>query len=96
MASTSSPNAEDNFICSICLDVFTNPWLYLTPLEKQECPLCKTEYDKRPMLRVNTFIAQLITDIRNQFKKSLVVNLISQEKEKCFELSAPGQSVTAA
>lgn len=25
MASTSVPNAEDNFICSICLDVFTNP-----------------------------------------------------------------------
>lgn len=49
MASTSSLNPEDNFICSICLDVFTNPVMipcgpnfrldctYLTPLGEQEC-----------------------------------------------------------
>lgn len=97
MASTSSPNAEDNFICSICLDVFTNPVTIprghnycldciLLHWESRDAELQELEeYDKRQMLQVNTFIAQLIADIRNQ-----------QEMEKCFMLSALGRSITAA
>lgn len=80
--------AEDNFLCSICLDVFTKPvtipcghnfcldcitahWPNNDTLLK--CPLCKEEYSRRPMLRVNPFIAQMATS----FKKSV------QDKSCC-------------
>uniref|UniRef100_A0A3B1INX0 B30.2/SPRY domain-containing protein n=1 Tax=Astyanax mexicanus TaxID=7994 RepID=A0A3B1INX0_ASTMX len=64
MASSSSLLSEDEFQCSICLDVeFWNSSSHC------QCPLCKEEFSRRPELRVNTFISGLTA----QFKKSLQV-----------------------
>ncbi|XP_049338630.1 E3 ubiquitin-protein ligase TRIM21-like [Astyanax mexicanus] len=89
MASSSSLLSEDEFQCSICLDVFTDP--VSTPCGHNfcmvclrefwnssshcQCPVCKEEFSRRPELRVNTFISGLTA----QFKKSLQKNT---EKEK--------------
>ncbi|XP_049338569.1 zinc finger protein RFP-like isoform X2 [Astyanax mexicanus] len=83
MASSSSLLSEDEFQCSICLDVFTDP--VSTPCGHNfcmvclrefwnssshcQCPVCKEEFSRRPELRVNTFISGLTA----QFKKSLQV-----------------------
>ncbi|XP_066536715.1 E3 ubiquitin-protein ligase TRIM39-like isoform X1 [Hoplias malabaricus] len=83
MASCSSLLSEDQLLCSICLDVFTNP--VSTPcghnfcivcLKKYwdssshcQCPICKEQFSKRPELRVNTFISGLAA----QFKRSVPV-----------------------
>nr|XP_046183487.1 E3 ubiquitin-protein ligase TRIM21-like [Oncorhynchus gorbuscha] len=73
--------SEDQFICSICLDVFTNP--VSTPCGHSYCldcistywdggggktcvcPLCKESFKKRPELHIN----RTLKEITEQFKK---------------------------
>ncbi|XP_068579624.1 E3 ubiquitin-protein ligase TRIM21-like [Cebidichthys violaceus] len=71
---------EDQFLCSICLDVFTDP--VSTPCGHNfcktcitqhwnvnvpnQCPNCKEVFNTRPKLRVNTFISGMA----DQFKQS--------------------------
>ncbi|MEQ2258042.1 hypothetical protein XENORESO_003447 [Xenotaenia resolanae] len=79
MASATSLMTDDNFSCSICLDVFTKPVSipcghtfchdcitkhWETVKHVFECPLCKETYYQKPTLRVNIFIA----DISERFK----------------------------
>ncbi|XP_038554858.1 E3 ubiquitin-protein ligase TRIM21-like [Micropterus salmoides] len=79
MASASSLMAVENFLCSICLDVFTKPAsipcghnfclkcitdYWDTNNIVFQCPLCKEEFCSKPMLRVNTFIAQMAAKVK--------------------------------
>ncbi|XP_030634685.1 E3 ubiquitin-protein ligase TRIM39-like [Chanos chanos] len=78
MASSSSLLSEDQFLCSVCLDVFTDPVstpcghnFCMTCLNKHWdstphclCPLCKEQFNIRPELRVNTFISGLAAEFR--------------------------------
>uniref|UniRef100_UPI0037E80FEF E3 ubiquitin-protein ligase TRIM39-like isoform X2 n=1 Tax=Semicossyphus pulcher TaxID=241346 RepID=UPI0037E80FEF len=73
MATASSLLSEDQFLCSICLDVFTDP--VTIPCGHNfckacitehwninvlcQCPLCKELFEKKPDLRVNTFISEM-------------------------------------
>ncbi|XP_062338538.1 E3 ubiquitin-protein ligase TRIM21-like [Osmerus eperlanus] len=80
MASCSSLLSEDQFQCSICLDVFTDPvsipcghnfckaciTKYWDNCDLCQCPMCKMTFDKRPDLYVNTFISEMAA----QFRKS--------------------------
>ncbi|XP_068579632.1 E3 ubiquitin-protein ligase TRIM21-like [Cebidichthys violaceus] len=77
---------EDQFLCSICLDVFTDP--VSTPCGHNfcktcitqhwnvnvpyQCPNCKDVFNTRPKLRVNTFISGMA----DQFRQS------AQQKSK--------------
>ncbi|KAI3351134.1 hypothetical protein L3Q82_005693 [Scortum barcoo] len=76
----------DSYLCSICLEVFTRPTTipcghnfclkciteYWDTTESTlfKCPLCKEEFYNRPMLRVNTFIAQMAAEVAKIGKKS--------------------------
>ncbi|KAI4895767.1 hypothetical protein NFI96_024069, partial [Prochilodus magdalenae] len=91
MASSSTLLSEEQFQCSICLDVFIEP--VSTPCGHNfckaclskcwnnsptcQCPLCKEEFPRRPELRVNTFISGLVL----QFKQSLQTKPNSCAKE---------------
>ncbi|XP_046907260.1 E3 ubiquitin-protein ligase TRIM39-like [Hypomesus transpacificus] len=80
MASCSSLMSEEQFLCSICLDVFTDPVTtscghnfckacitkYWDNSDLCQCPMCKMTFDKRPDLYVNTFISEMAS----QFRKS--------------------------
>ncbi|XP_049338867.1 E3 ubiquitin-protein ligase TRIM39 isoform X1 [Astyanax mexicanus] len=71
--------SEDQFLCSICLDVFTDP--VSTPCghnfcmiciktcwgdsQQCNCPLCKEKFTKRPELKVNTTLREVV----DHFKK---------------------------
>lgn len=71
----SAPQVEDQFLCSICLDVFSDP--VSTPCGHNfckncitqhwdvnipcECPLCKESYLTRPQLKVNTLLSQMVS-----------------------------------
>ncbi|XP_046907267.1 E3 ubiquitin-protein ligase TRIM39-like [Hypomesus transpacificus] len=80
MASCSSLLSEDQFQCSICLDVFIDPisipcghnfckaciTKYWDNCDLCQCPMCKMTFDKRPDLYVNTFISEMAA----QFRKS--------------------------
>ncbi|XP_074554360.1 E3 ubiquitin-protein ligase TRIM39-like [Halichoeres trimaculatus] len=89
MAAVSSLLSEDQFLCSICLDVFTDP--VTTPCGHNfckacitkhwntnvpcQCPLCKEECEIKPELRVNTVLSEMAA----QFKQ-LLLREISSEK----------------
>ncbi|KAM9334598.1 uncharacterized protein ABDE67_021147 [Symphorus nematophorus] len=82
MSAASCLLSEDQFLCSICLDVFTHP--VTIPCGHNfckncitehwdinvqcQCPLCKKVFVRRPELHVNTFI----TELAAQFRQSTV------------------------
>ncbi|KAI3364772.1 hypothetical protein L3Q82_000983 [Scortum barcoo] len=73
MASSNSLLSEEQFLCPICLDVFTRPVstpcghnfcmscisCYWDDATVYQCPICKETFDRRPDLKVNTFISEL-------------------------------------
>ncbi|CAL8240513.1 unnamed protein product [Merluccius merluccius] len=83
MASANTSWSEDNFSCSICLDVFNSP--VSTPCGhnfcrtcitkfwddqvRYKCPVCSELFHTRPDLRVNTFISAMV----DQFRRSVRV-----------------------
>ncbi|XP_060927547.1 zinc finger protein RFP-like [Limanda limanda] len=83
MASASSLLSEERLLCSICLDVFTDPvtmscghnfcssciHTYWDSRDTCQCPLCKRKFSTRPELQVNTFISELA----DEFKKLVQV-----------------------
>ncbi|KAE8285677.1 Nuclear factor 7, brain [Larimichthys crocea] len=85
MACGSSLEAWENFRCSICLDVFTKPVsipcghnFCLTCIKDYWdtnstgvhcCPLCQEKFYTRPMLRVNTFIAEMAKEVKKSVEK---------------------------
>ncbi|KAK0150025.1 E3 ubiquitin/ISG15 ligase TRIM25 [Merluccius polli] len=85
--------SEDNFSCSICLDVFNSP--VSTPCGhnfcrtcitkfwddqvQYKCPVCNELFHTRPDLRVNTFISEMV----DQFRLSVRV-----KEQPCVE---PGE-----
>uniref|UniRef100_A0A673BA93 Uncharacterized protein n=1 Tax=Sphaeramia orbicularis TaxID=375764 RepID=A0A673BA93_9TELE len=72
-ASASCLLSEDHFLCSICLDVFTDP--VSTPCGHNfchnciaehwrvnvphKCPMCQDVFHSRPQLKTNTFICEM-------------------------------------
>uniref|UniRef100_A0A3Q3ESY1 RING-type domain-containing protein n=1 Tax=Labrus bergylta TaxID=56723 RepID=A0A3Q3ESY1_9LABR len=89
MSAASCMLSEEQFMCSICLDVFTDPVSipcghnfckscithHWDVNDQCECPMCKdvfenvlNVFEKRPQLRVNTFISEMAA----QFRQSTV------------------------
>ncbi|XP_036451876.1 E3 ubiquitin-protein ligase TRIM39-like [Colossoma macropomum] len=76
---SSSLLSEDQFLCSICLDVLTDPvstpcghnfcktclTLYWNNTEHCHCPFCKEKFTKRPELKINTTLREVV----DHFKK---------------------------
>ncbi|XP_036964338.1 zinc finger protein RFP-like [Acanthopagrus latus] len=98
MSAASCLLTEDQFLCSICLDVFTDP--VSTPCghnfcktcitkhwDKNECqcPNCKKTFNTRPELQVNTFISEMAA----QFRQSAQQKASSSSSEQ--QVSKPGE-----
>ncbi|XP_033828513.1 E3 ubiquitin/ISG15 ligase TRIM25-like [Periophthalmus magnuspinnatus] len=93
MSSTSERSSEETFLCSICLEMFSEP--VTTPCGHNfcrhcisqawdtdgrcTCPLCKRSYSTRPELSVNTLLKEMVS----QFK-------LEKEKSKS-QVSKPGE-----
>ncbi|CAL8290298.1 unnamed protein product, partial [Lota lota] len=81
MASATSWS-EENFSCSICLDVFNSP--VSTPCGhnfcrtcittfwdgrvQYKCPVCNNLFQTRPDLQVNTFISEMVKQFRSSVR----------------------------
>uniref|UniRef100_A0A8C6WPX0 Uncharacterized protein n=1 Tax=Neogobius melanostomus TaxID=47308 RepID=A0A8C6WPX0_9GOBI len=92
--------SEDQFLCSICLDLFTEPVStpcghnfcrrclsqYWDTSAPCRCPLCKELFHIRPELRVNTMFSEMVS----QFKKEAGSRSeVSKPGVSCDHCSAP-------
>ncbi|XP_049430820.1 E3 ubiquitin-protein ligase TRIM21-like [Epinephelus fuscoguttatus] len=99
MSAASCLLTEDQFLCSICLDVFTDPVAipcghtfcktcitehWSTNVQCQ-CPNCKKGFKTRPELQVNTFISEMAA----QFRQSAQQKASSSSSEQ--QVSKPGE-----
>ncbi|XP_078138047.1 E3 ubiquitin-protein ligase TRIM21-like [Centroberyx gerrardi] len=98
MSAASSLLSEEQFLCSICLDVFTDP--VSIPCGHNfckncitqhwdinapcQCPMCKKLFNTRPELYVNTFISEMAA----QFRKSAQMKASSCPDQRCAK---PGE-----
>ncbi|XP_049429426.1 E3 ubiquitin-protein ligase TRIM21-like isoform X2 [Epinephelus fuscoguttatus] len=101
MAAASCLLTEDQFLCSICLDVFTDP--VTTPCGHNfcktcitehwntnvpyQCPNCKKVFNTRPELQVNTFISEMAA----QFRQSAQQKASSSSSSSEQQVSKPGE-----
>ncbi|XP_034072643.1 probable E3 ubiquitin-protein ligase TRIML1 [Gymnodraco acuticeps] len=99
MSAASCLLTEDQFLCSICLDVFTDP--VSTPCGHNfckacisqhwdrnvpsQCPNCKEVFNIKPELRVNTFISEMAA----QFRQSAQQKASSSSSER--QVVKPGE-----
>ncbi|XP_075947757.1 E3 ubiquitin-protein ligase TRIM39-like [Anarhichas minor] len=97
MSAASNLSSEDQFLCSICLDVFTDPVAtscghnfckncineHWNTSDRCQCPMCKEVFNTRPDLRVNTFISDMVA----QFRQSAQQKTSSSEQQE----SKPGE-----
>ncbi|KAM4614743.1 zinc finger protein RFP-like isoform 2-T2 [Polymixia lowei] len=100
MASASCLLSEEQFLCSICLDVFTNPVsipcghnFCKTCITQHwdsnvlwRCPLCNKLFNTRPELQVNTFISEMAAE----FRKSVQVKANSCPDQQYQQCAKPG------
>ncbi|XP_020787830.1 nuclear factor 7, brain-like [Boleophthalmus pectinirostris] len=84
MATATCQLSEDQFLCSICLDVFINPVTlpcghnfcktcidhHWSIETTSKCPYCKQVFNPKPDLRVNIFISEMA----EQFRQSQITN----------------------
>ncbi|XP_074534294.1 E3 ubiquitin-protein ligase TRIM21-like [Halichoeres trimaculatus] len=99
MSAASCLLTEDQFLCSICLDVFTDPVTipcghnfcksciteHLETSTMSQCPNCKEVFNRRPGLKVNTFISEMAA----QFRQSAQQEASSSSSEQ--QVSKPGE-----
>ncbi|KAM8772764.1 E3 ubiquitin-protein ligase TRIM21-like [Acanthopagrus schlegelii] len=99
MSAASSLLTEDRFLCSICLDVFTDP--VTTPCGHNfcktcliknwsinyrcRCPMCKEVFTTKPDLKVNTLLSEMVS----QFRQSAQQKASSSSSEQ--QVSKPGE-----
>ncbi|XP_018560378.1 E3 ubiquitin-protein ligase TRIM11 isoform X2 [Lates calcarifer] len=101
MAAASCLLTEDQFLCSICLDVFTDP--VTLPCGHNfcrncitqhwdinvpcQCPNCKEVFYMRPELRVNTFISEMAAQFRQSAQQKASSSSSEQQVAKPGEVS---------
>ncbi|XP_033985510.1 E3 ubiquitin-protein ligase TRIM39-like [Trematomus bernacchii] len=104
MAAASYLRSEDQFLCSICLDLFTDPVTipcghnfcknciteHWDISDRCQCPMCKEAFTTRPDLRVNTFISEMVSQFRQsaQQKASSSSSSSSSSEQQVFK---PGE-----
>ncbi|XP_028441470.1 E3 ubiquitin-protein ligase TRIM21-like [Perca flavescens] len=101
MSAASCLLTEDQFLCSICLDVFTDP--VTIPCGHNfcktcitdhwdnnvwcQCPNCNKVFRTRPELQVNTFISEMAA----QFRQSAQQKASSSSSSSEQQVSKPGE-----
>ncbi|KAM8878120.1 E3 ubiquitin-protein ligase TRIM39-like [Spinachia spinachia] len=100
MASANYGPPEDQFLCSICLDVFTDP--VSTPCghnfcmncinehwntsNQNLCPLCKKDFTTRPDLKVNTLLSEMVVQFRQSAQQKASSSSSEQRESKPGEV----------
>ncbi|XP_042356673.1 E3 ubiquitin-protein ligase TRIM21-like [Plectropomus leopardus] len=86
MAAASTSLCEDQFLCSICLDVLTDPVStscghnfckkciteHWDNCVFFDCPNCKKKFYTRPELQVNTFVSEMVAHFRQSTQQKVI------------------------
>ncbi|KAM6917827.1 E3 ubiquitin-protein ligase TRIM21-like [Lycodopsis pacificus] len=94
MSTASCLLTEDQFLCSICLDVFTDPVAipcghnfcktcitqHWNVNVQSQCPNCKEVFNYRPELRVNTFISEMAAQFRQSAQQKASSSSSSEQQ----------------
>uniref|UniRef100_A0A3P9C0P3 Zinc finger protein RFP-like n=1 Tax=Maylandia zebra TaxID=106582 RepID=A0A3P9C0P3_9CICH len=102
MSAASCLLSEDQSLCSICLNVFTDP--VSTPCghnfcnicisqhwdisERCQCPVCKKAFEVRPELHINTFISEMVSQFRHETQQKVSSSSSEQQAAKPGERSS--------
>ncbi|XP_053194607.1 E3 ubiquitin-protein ligase TRIM21-like [Scomber japonicus] len=100
MSAASCLLSEDQFLCCICLDVFTDP--VSTPCghnfckncinehwnsnDQYLCPLCKKVFYTKPELHINTFISEMVSQFRQEAQQKASSSSSEQQAAKPGEV----------
>ncbi|XP_053195093.1 E3 ubiquitin-protein ligase TRIM39-like [Scomber japonicus] len=100
MSAASCLRSEDQFLCSICLDVFTDP--VSTPCghnfckncinehwnsnDLYLCPLCKKVFNTRPELHINTLLSEVVSQFRQEAQQKASSSSSEQQAAKPGEV----------
>ncbi|XP_053192357.1 E3 ubiquitin-protein ligase TRIM39-like [Scomber japonicus] len=100
MSAASCLLSEDQFLCSICLDVFTDP--VTTPCghnfckncinehwnskDQYLCPLCNKVFNTRPELLVNTLFSEMVSQFRQEAQQKANSSSSEQQAAKPGEV----------
>ncbi|XP_045892925.1 E3 ubiquitin-protein ligase TRIM21-like, partial [Micropterus dolomieu] len=107
MAAANHLLSEDQFLCSICLDVFTDPVStscghnfcknciteHWDTNDRWQCPMCNEVFNTRPKLRVNTFISEMAAQFRQSAQQEACSSNSSSSKSSSSDqqVSNPGE-----
>ncbi|XP_044045381.1 E3 ubiquitin-protein ligase TRIM21-like isoform X1 [Siniperca chuatsi] len=100
MAAVNYLRSEDQFLCSICLDVFTDPVTILCghnfckncitqhwdTTDQCQCPACAKLFHIRPELRVNTFISEMAAQFRQSAQQEASISRSETQVSKPGEV----------
>ncbi|XP_024655568.2 E3 ubiquitin-protein ligase TRIM21 [Maylandia zebra] len=100
MSAASNLRSEDQFLCSICLDVFTDP--VSTPCghnfcktcisqhwdmsQSCQCPMCKETFYTRPQLKINTLFSEMVAQFRREAQQKASSSSSEQQAAKPGEV----------
>ncbi|XP_034542891.1 E3 ubiquitin-protein ligase TRIM21-like [Notolabrus celidotus] len=100
MAAANYQRPEDQFLCSICLDVFTHPVTipcghnfckdciseHWSTKDQCLCPMCKKVFSSKPDLYVNTFISEMVAQFRDKAQQEASSSSSEQQESKPGEV----------
>ncbi|XP_056104752.1 E3 ubiquitin-protein ligase TRIM39-like [Rhinichthys klamathensis goyatoka] len=109
MASSSGPSLNEELQCSICLEVFTDPvttpcghnfcrtclikcW---TNTQTCFCPLCKEKFSKRPDLKINTTLREVVQHFKEKLnlgETEVFCDICDERKQKAVKTCLTCQS----
>ncbi|XP_068451776.1 E3 ubiquitin-protein ligase TRIM21-like [Clinocottus analis] len=100
MAAANYLPSEDQFLCSICLDVFTDPVTipcghnfcknciteHWNTSDRCQCPMCNEVFTSRPDMKVNTLFSEVISQFRQSAQQKASSSSSEQQESKPGEV----------
>ncbi|XP_029993426.1 E3 ubiquitin-protein ligase TRIM21-like [Sphaeramia orbicularis] len=100
MAAAGRVRSGDQFLCSICLEVFTDPVTiqcghtfcksciseHWRVSAPYQCPMCKEVFNTKPQLKINTIISEMVAQFRHEAQHEPNISSSDQQAAKPGEV----------